>query len=253
MLAPLTLFCLPYAGGSAAIYREWPRSLPASIRPVMLHPAGRGVRHGDTPLHRWPEFIDDMVAQALTHLMVPGQAPQPFAIFGHSMGALVGLEMAHALRARLGVSPRWFGASASLAPVLRVRETHWLTCDDATFIAEVRRLGGMPDSLLSNPEFMALVMPALRADFHLCGTYDPPARAPLACPLLAINGNDDARCVVPANDPAWASETTGPFTSARLPAGHFFINTHRDALLTHVIAQLREVAGLTETPVRALV
>ncbi|VVE23260.1 Linear gramicidin dehydrogenase LgrE [Pandoraea horticolens] len=252
MPAPLTLFCLPYAGGSAAIFREWPRSLPAWVRPVMLHPAGRGVRHGDTPVHGWPEFVDDMVGQALTHLMVSGQGPLPFAIFGHSMGALVGLELAHALRTRLDVGPRWFGASASLAPALRERETHWLTCDDATFKTEVRRLGGMPDSLLEHDEFMALITPALRADFHLCGTYDPPARAPLACPLLAINGDDDARCVVPANDPAWASETTGPFASARVPAGHFFINSHRDALLAQVIAHLRDAVGVSEAPARAL-
>ncbi|ODP34192.1 thioesterase II family protein [Pandoraea sp. ISTKB] len=252
MRPPILLFCLPYAGGSAAIFRDWQRSLPDWIRVVTLHPAGRGVRHGDTPVHRWPAFVDDMAKQALTSLVVPGQAPLPFAIFGHSMGALVGLELAHVLRARLGVTPCWFGASASLAPSLRERETHWLTCDDMTFKAEVRRLGGMPESLLENDEFMALVMPALRADFHLCGTYDPPARAPLACPLLAINGEGDARCIVPANDPAWAGETTGPFASARVPAGHFFINTHRDALLAQVIAHLRDAVGVSETPVRAL-
>lgn len=242
----LNLLCLPYAGGGAAIYREWPAAMPSWVQVVPLHLAGRGARHADAPLHDWSALIDDLVGQARGHVT------QPFAIFGHSMGGIVGLELAHALRARHGVSPLWLGASASLAPPLRKHETHWLTCDDDTFLAEVRRLGGMPESLLGNREFMELVMPALRADFHLCGTYDPPVRTPLDCPVFAINGDEDARCVVPENEPAWARETNGPFASTRLPAGHFFINTHRTALVEHVLAQLCSTLAASQGRIRAL-
>ncbi|SDV46056.1 thioesterase II family protein [Chitinasiproducens palmae] len=246
---PIRLLCLPYAGGSAALFRDWPQMMPDWVEVVPVHLRGRGVRHAQAASHTWSALLDDLLEQVMPALRARGEGR--YAIFGHSMGALVGLELAHALRARLGAGPAWFGASGSLAPALRTRETHWLDCNEATFLAEVRRLGGMPDSLLDNQEFMELVSPMLRADFHLCGTYDPPSRLPLDCPLLAVNGVDDARCMVPDNEPAWARETTGSFAAAHLPGGHFFINTHRPALIGQVLTHLGKALSAPAAVTRA--
>lgn len=234
--AALTLFCLPYAGGSAAIYREWARRVPAWLKLVPLHMPGRGTRHGMRAMHQWPELLDLLIDDMQPHLQ------RPFAIFGHSMGALIGFELAHALRARLGRSPVWLGVSACKAPSRRARELHWLTCPDAEFLDEVRSLKGMPDELLANREFMELVLPFLRADFHLCGSYDYRQRPPLQCPVLAIGGTQDEALVGDArNLLAWQAESSGPFRLESLDAGHFFINTHRDALIELVVGSLARV------------
>ncbi len=235
----LAVFCLPYAGGNASIYRDWHARMPAWLELVPLNLPGRGVRQRMAPLAE----IDALIA-----LLADDVRPwleRPFAIFGHSMGALLGLELAHALRREAGVSPAWLGVSACRAPSRREQELHWLTCPEPEFIEEIRSLNGMPDELLENRDFMELVMPMLRADFHLCGTYAPPlGRAPLDCPMLIVGGARDTELAEdPADLGAWADETTGPVRRREIDAGHFFINTHRDALIGHVLDGLAAVRG----------
>lgn len=229
----LTLFCLPYAGGSAAVYREWQQRLPAWIKLVPLHMPGRGVRHAMRALHAWPELLDLLLADAAPYL------GGPFAIFGHSMGALIGFEFAHAIRERHGVDPAWLGVSACKAPGRRQRELHWLSCPESEFLDEVRSLNGMPEELLANREFMDLVLPFLRADFHLCGSYAYRQRSPLDCPMLVLGGTQDREIAVePDNLAAWSRETRGAFEQHAIDADHFFINTHRDAVIGLVISSL---------------
>lgn len=226
----LTLFCLPYAGGSAGTYREWQSRLPGWITLVPLHLPGRGVRHAMPPMHRWPALLDLLLEDVRPYLA------QSFAIFGHSMGALVGIELAHAIRDRHGVSPVWFGASACEAPSRRERELRWLTCPEEEFLDEVRSLDGMPEELLRNREFMELVLPFLRADFHLCGSYGYRQREPLDCPLLVLSGKRDEVIVRnPDSLSAWALETRGPFGRQDIDAGHFFINSHRETVIDRVV------------------
>ena len=120
-----------------------------------------------------PALIDTLLVELAERL----DDDEPFAVFGHSMGALVGLELIHALRARHGLAPVWFGASASLAPSRRNWETHWLDCTHEAMVARLRELGGTPVELLDDRDFIDFVLPALRVDFHLCGTYAPLATA----------------------------------------------------------------------------
>jgi len=233
MSASLTLFCLPYAGGSAAVYRDWQARLPEWVRLKSLHIPGRGVRYEMPPMHRWPELLDLLVED------VQSSVSQPFAIFGHSMGALVGIELAHAIRSRYGHAPIWFGASACKAPGSRERKLDWLSCPEDEFIDQVRLLNGMPEELLQNREFMELVLPTLRADFHLCGSYELRDREPLECPMLVLGGSQDLEIArSPESLSAWARETRAPLERRELDAGHFFINTHRDTVISLVADSL---------------
>lgn len=235
----VTLFCLPYAGGSAAIYRAWPGRVPSWLKLMPLHMPGRSVRHAIPPVHRWPELLDLLVEDMQPHL------DRPFAIFGHSLGALVGFELAHAVRERYGWVPLWLGVSACKAPLRCEPKLNRLTCPEPEFLAEVRSLEGMPDELLDNREFMDLVLPFLRADFHLSGSYPDQlrqSRLPLACPIMALGGTADAEIADdPQNLSAWAAETTGRFLVREIPAGHFFIDTHRDAVIDFVVEDLARV------------
>lgn len=229
----LVLFCLPYAGGSAAIYRAWGERMPDWIELVPLHMPGRGIRHSMRPMHRWPALLDLLVEDVQPYLR------RPFAIFGHSMGALLGFELAHTLRERHGCVPIWLGISACKAPSRRTPEMHWLDCPEAELLAEVRSLNGMPDELLDNREFMDLVLPFLRADFHLCGSYVYRRRAPLACPMRVLGGTrDDDIAQDPRNLAAWAAETRGTCERHDIEAGHFFINTHRETVIDRVVDDL---------------
>lgn len=81
----LTLFCLPYAGAGAAVYRAWPALLPGSVAVSALELPGRGVLARRKPWHEWPLVLEELTQAAQAHLadLPPNR---PFAIFGHSMG-----------------------------------------------------------------------------------------------------------------------------------------------------------------------
>lgn len=240
MTGQVTLFCLPHAGAGLAAYRGWAGRLPAWAVPVPLHLPGRGLRRAEAALHDWPALVDGMMRDAMPHLN------RPYAIFGHSMGALIGLELAHALRGAVGREPLWFGASGCTAPARREAELHWLDCPDAVVVDELRRLDGTPPELIEDPEMLALMLPILRADFHLCGTHAPPPRPALGCPLLVLGGRADEVTAERANLSEWARETQGPFGIALFDGGHFFVDGARDAVIATVadaVAQAAFVPG----------
>ena len=81
--APLALLCLPCAGASASMYLRWRRFLPPSVRIVPVELPGRGARMGET----FVEDFDALVARICTEQADAMRGD--FALFGHSMGALL--------------------------------------------------------------------------------------------------------------------------------------------------------------------
>ncbi|ANN77237.1 thioesterase II family protein [Bordetella flabilis] len=240
----LNLLCLPYAGGSASMYRFWPTHVPPWLRVVALELPGRGARQQEDALADWPALLDVLAKDARPWL------DRPYALFGHSMGALIALELGHLLRDRHGAAPAWLGVSACTAPSRRKPEHQWLSCSRSELLGELRALKGTPAELLDNAEFMAMIEPTLRADFHLCGTHVSPPREPLHCPVLALCGQDDTDIAGdPDNLRGWQRESDGRLRTQLLDGGHFFIQVQREAVLAEVVRELAAVAeSITSTP-----
>lgn len=237
----VSLFCLPYAGAGAAVYRGWEDRLPNWVELIPLHLPGRGLRYHLPAMHDWAQLIDLLLRDVRPHIA------RPFGVFGHSMGALIGIELAHAIRARHQRTPVWFGASGSKAPSRRERDLKWLDCPEEALLDELRSLHGTPPELLENRELLEMLLPALRADFHLCGSYDPQRRAPLDCPLLALGGTDDDDVSPPQeNLTAWSLETSGSCRVEMLNGDHFFIHTQQDAVIALVVDSLSEAIRSAE-------
>jgi surfactin synthase thioesterase subunit len=237
----LRLFCLPYAGAGAAVYRGWRQRMPPCIDLIAFDLPGRGLRHGEPPLSDWRRLTDVVVAQARPYLA------EPFAIFGHSMGALIALELAHAIRAGHGRTAVWLGVSGCQAPVRRKLDLKWLACDDEAVCEELRCLGGTPRELMENRDLLDLLLPALRADFHLCGSYRAPRREPLDCPMLVLGGTQDRISDPVDNLAAWSVETRGPSDLVMIDGDHFFIHGQMDAVLGHIVTSLSRLAGAVQS------
>ena len=90
--------------------------------------------------------------------------------------------------------------------------------------------------MLANAELMSLTLPVLRADFLLCGRYAYRQRAPLACALHVLGGEDDRASKEQLQ--AWARETQGPFSLQMFPGSHFFIHEQEDQVLAELAASL---------------
>jgi surfactin synthase thioesterase subunit len=229
------------------LYRRWAQQLPHGVRVVPLELPGHGARRTLPAATDWPALIDPLGAELHARL----DPAVPFALFGHSMGALVGLELIHALRARRAPSPVWFGASASVAPSCRVRETHWLGCSREQMIDKLRSLGGTPEELLADRDFIDYLLPVLRADFHLCGTYPDDAvaveRELLDCPVAVFTGRDDPATACTADVACWRDATRSMCAFHSFDGGHFYLGDAPGPVLARVAASL---AGALAQPRR---
>src|SRR5690606_37522313 len=90
--ARLRLFCFAHAGGSAAAYRPWCNALPDTVELCAVQLPGRANRLNEPPLQRLGDIVE-----AVVHAVRP-QLDLPYALFGHSMGAVLASEVARALR-----------------------------------------------------------------------------------------------------------------------------------------------------------
>ena len=148
---------------------------------------------------------------------------RPFAIFGHSMGALIGFELARQLRRQFGAAPVRLFASGFRAPHIPLAEPllHRLPADD--FSRRIRELQDAPKEAVWNDEYMRLMLPTLRADLALCETYDYCAEERLGCAISALGGLHDQR-VKEADLVAWAEHTSVAFTLRMFQGSHLFLN-----------------------------
>ncbi len=248
--ARLRLLCVPYAGAGPAIYRTWPQALPPWIEPLMVQLPGRQGRLREAPLTRMRPLVEALTVACGAWL------DRPLAVFGYSLGALIGFELAHALRERYGVEPCHLFVGARRAPQLPDPEPPLHHLPDDIFVDELgRRYEGIPTAVLAEPDLLKLLLPALRADFELLATYAHRPRPPLHAPLGVFGGRADPR-ISRADLRAWRAVTTGPFTLRLLPGDHFFLNQCQAELIRAVVADLADgdpdsAGGGDRTAVRA--
>ncbi|HEX6290381.1 MAG TPA: thioesterase domain-containing protein [Herpetosiphonaceae bacterium] len=227
--ARLRLFCFPYAGGGASIYRTWSSVLPPEIEVYPVQPPGRETRLKDKPFTQVPELVASLSSAILPHLNMP------YAFFGHSMGALTCFELARQLRRQNAPLPLHIFVSGHRAPQIPDDDEPIYHLPDAEFIEELRTLNGTPDAVLQNDELMRLMLPLLRADFELCNTYTFTEDAPLPCPITAYGGLQDDE-VSRDQLAAWREHTSAHFTMRMFPGDHFYLHGSR-ALLLQTLAQ----------------
>ena len=233
--ARLRLFCFPYAGTGAAIFRTWSGGLPADIEVCPIQFPGRATRLAETPFKRL-----SLLVQALAPAVVP-LLDKPFAFFGHSLGALVAFELARQLRRQSDVQPVRLFVSAARAPQTPLRHRSIHALPEGEFLLELRRLNGIPGKVLQHAELMQLMLPMLRADFAVFETYAYSTEPPLDCCISSFGGLQDHR-VTRGDLEAWRDQTSASFSLRLFPGDHFFMNTTQ-LLLLQVLSQELQEAG----------
>ncbi|MDX6694365.1 MAG: hypothetical protein QOF02_1968 [Blastocatellia bacterium] len=222
--AGVRLFCFPYAGGNASIYRGWANNLPEFIEVCPVQLPGR-----DRLLHLPAMTSCEMLIPPLREELAP-YFDKPFAFFGHSMGATIAFELSRQLRRERGPRPVHLFASGSSAPQLPGRHSRTYDLPEPEFIEELRRLNGTPKEVLEHPELMELLLPTLRADFQVSQAYVYTDEPPLDIPLTAFGGIQDAQ--IPREDiMSWREQTSAAFIARMLPGDHFFLRTAQQPLL----------------------
>ena len=229
----LRLFCFPYAGGGASIFRLWSEKLPVEVEVCPIYLPGRENRMKEPLLTHLSPLV-----QTLAHALHPFM-DIPFAFFGHSMGALVSFGLARTLRRQNGPSPMHLFVSAYRAPQIPVTEPPIHQLPERALIEKLLRFNGTKREVLENAELRQLLLPLLRADFAVCETYSHASEEPLSCPITAFGGLQDSR-VSPHDLAAWREQTSNSFSLRMLPGGHFFWHEMPQPLLQAMLPLLTQ-------------
>jgi medium-chain acyl-[acyl-carrier-protein] hydrolase len=236
--AKLRLFCFHYAGGGTLSFRGWSNHLPPTIEVCCIQLPGREQRLADPPFTRLEPLLQALVPAILPTLN------QPFAFFGHSMGALIAFELARSLHHTHNNVPQHLFASGYRAPQLPNPDPPIHTLPDAAFINELRRLNGTPEAVLANRELMELLLPTLRADFALIETYTHRDEPALTCPITVFGGLSDPE-VSQEELVAWQQHTQVAFSLQMFPGDHFFLHSAQSQMLRSMESSLRLYNGFS--------
>ncbi len=230
--ARLNLICFPYAGGGAQLFNSWQTGLVTSeIQVCAVQYPGRGSRV------REQAFTD---CKALVEAFIPHLLPllnKPFALFGHSMGAIVAFEVARLLQEQYGLRAERLIASGRRAPQTPMTDPPTYNLPDKEFTEELRRLNGTPQEVLDHPELMQLMIGIIRADFTVTQTYKYVPGPQLNCPLSVFGGLKDTD-VSREHLEAWCQETSNVCSLRMFEGDHFFIQTNQANVLKIVREQL---------------
>jgi surfactin synthase thioesterase subunit len=226
--ARVRMFGFPYAGVGPSVFRPWTTELPSGLELLIVQLPGREGRWREPALKSISEIVP-AVADALMPQLV-----EPFVFYGHSLGGLIAFEVTRLLRRRGAPLPLRLFLGAHRAPHLPNPHPPIRHLPDLEFIDQIRqRYDGIPQAVLDNPELLELMLPCLRADFHAYETYEYAEEAPLPCPVSAFGGEKDT--YVTASEVAgWREQTAGPFRLRMTSGNHFFLQTHRPAIISGI-------------------
>lgn len=230
----LRLFCLPYAGASAEMYRDWDHYLPTGVETVPLELPGRGRRFHESPA----TDLDDVVKGLVESIV--SRANEPFAIFGYSYGALLGFETAVRLQQEYGIECRRLFAAAARAAVCPRLEPPASELADHDFLHRLRTMDGTPPDLLDNDEFMEIMLPVLRADFTVADRYQYTPGPLLNAPITAFGATDDLT-VTWDSVHQWRRCTESNSVVRWVPGNHFFIHARKQHVLSLLSSELRSI------------
>ncbi|WP_324605334.1 alpha/beta fold hydrolase [Streptomyces sp. NRRL F-2664] len=211
--AAARLVCFPHAGGTANAFTALSAALPEDIELAAVQYPGRQDRRREPCAQDLCELASE-VAGALA-----GRADgRPLFLLGHSMGALVAFETARLLEEHGGVQ-RLF-VSAARPPAQDWEEPDLTGVGDEELTAGLRRLGGIPEPLLADPETAGEILRLLRADHRALLRHHGAPDARVAAPLTVLLASADPKNTREQMG-GWARHTAGGHEIAALAGGHF--------------------------------
>ena len=218
----MKLFCMPWAGGASYCYDFWQKTVGIKVLP--LEYPGHGTRLKETCASNFSALVQDCLYQ-----IVEQHGREPFALFGHSMGALLAYECSRHLQ-NSDYSPKHLFVSGMCAPSCWEKNCVPIR-EDENVIERIKLLGGVPTELMAHPELLDFFAPIIKNDYHVLDTYRYFSKNKISCPITVFYGSADR--ILFSELEKWKEETVKRCDIYKFYGGHFFIKEHyRDIMNT---------------------
>ena len=214
--AEIRLLCLPHAGAGAAVYRSWGAGSLDGVAVCPVQPPGRDKRRREPALTSATELARLLAVEVMANVR------PPYALFGHSTGAVVAFELSRQLRRAGGAAPVHLFVSGRPAPQLPMHRTQLSGLSVTELAAVLRGLGGTPEEVLNDEDLLARISPLLIADFQVNEEYAYQPEAPLGSPVTVFAATRDAGTTLD-QAAAWEVQAGGGFRLHTLDGEHFAV------------------------------
>ncbi|MFC1607187.1 thioesterase II family protein [Candidatus Latescibacterota bacterium] len=251
--ATVRLFCFPYMGGGASVYKDWADLLPDFVEVCALQPPGREDRIHEPAILDKDQMFSEMIDVILA------RSDKPFVFYGHSIGGGISIHLAEVLAQEYGKTPAHVMIGA-LPHITRFPQA--LTqlfggiADEITedWVLDLLEKLEVAEFLRTDPEWVREVMPAISADAHIVKamldtqqTNNITESYPF--PLTVFAGQTDS-LYQKEHMLVWKNYLAGDrqIPVKFLPGGHLFISERKPLkalikLVTEIVEHVNEEGG----------
>jgi len=210
--------------------------VPADTELLAVQLPGREERISEPLMTRCDEIVQALSSELLPYL------DKPFALFGHSMGAVVAYELARRFSADGQRQPTQLFLSSRGAPQSQALDGELRQLEGSDFLDKLHELyGAVPEAIRCSAELRDVFTPILKADVTVLETHSYAEEAPLGCPITVMGGEDDPRITADMLS-AWEIHTDGSFAERMYPGGHFYLFDQVEAVVEAIVNQMNTTA-----------
>lgn len=224
------LFFLPYAGGNAAVYNEIIQRLPDNIEAYTVEYSGHGRRIKEQFATSMYELVED-AAKQINELI---DEKKKTAVFGYSMGTVVGYELI--ARKLLGDEVYHFFAAAQEDVRINSFGDRLGMASEQDIIAHAIGLGGIDERLQADERFLQAFLKPLINDYHIRMSYQPETISKLSCDMTVMYSEQDTPYDTVVG---WNEMTCGKTELYSFEGNHFFMKKYPDKIADIIQRKLR--------------
>ncbi|MFB8143326.1 thioesterase II family protein [Streptomyces parvus] len=231
------LICLPYAGGGARVFRDWPRHLSRLVNVYAVQLPGREDRVAEPA-----EADAERVVSALVEAIAP-LADEKTVLFGHSLGATLAARVGQELFGDRSESDAVLFVSGRRSPWSGPLRSSARGLSDAELLSRLASVSGLHAQLAADPAFAQMMLPALKADLHLSDAAQGIRERGVPIPVIGLYGSQDEGTPL-SYVRQWSRFTTGRFRSVEIDGDHFFLEPNVERVTAIVDTAARSLMGL---------